>query len=60
MSLPPYRCHNREPFKPVVVTSHGEQFSFRMAYDCQYTMTELGQADPRCAGCKWRQIPKKK
>lgn len=27
---------------------------FRMAMDCQYTKTELGQADKRCAGCKWR------
>jgi hypothetical protein len=27
---------------------------FRMEPDCQYTLTELGQADPCCIGCKWR------
>ena len=27
---------------------------FRMAYDCQYTLTELGQQDKGCEGCKWR------
>ena len=27
---------------------------FRMAPDCQYTKTALGQADPKCEGCKHR------
>ena len=27
---------------------------FRMATDCQYTLTELGQQDKGCEGCKWR------
>lgn len=27
---------------------------FRMAKDCQYTLTELGKADKRCDGCSWR------
>jgi len=26
----------------------------RFAQDCQYTSTALGQADPKCAGCKHR------
>lgn len=29
---------------------------FRMAYDCQYTLTELGQRDKGCEGCKWRKV----
>jgi len=27
---------------------------FRMEPTCQFTHTELGQADKRCDGCKWR------
>lgn len=27
---------------------------FRMARDCRYTHTTLGQADPRCTGCTHR------
>ena len=27
---------------------------FRMAKDCQYTLTELGKVDARCDGCKHR------
>jgi hypothetical protein len=28
---------------------------FRMAPDCQYTQSELGQADKRCDGCTWKE-----
>ena len=28
--------------------------AFRMAPDCRYTLTELGQADERCSGCMHR------
>jgi hypothetical protein len=27
---------------------------FRMARECQFTLTELGQTDAKCAGCKWK------
>ena len=27
---------------------------FRMEPTCQYTHSDLGQADTRCAGCTWR------
>lgn len=27
---------------------------FRMSPECQYTQSELGQADPKCAGCRHR------
>lgn len=64
----PYGCHNREPYKGSFVAQDGGiQFGspqwprieprfvrvqFRMSPNCQYTHTELGKADPRCAGCK--------
>jgi hypothetical protein len=64
-----YGCHNREPFpalipfpahQPIgfegyIVNSEAVQFVknvFRK--DCQYTLTDLGQADKGCTGCKWR------
>ena len=50
----PYACHNRAPYKPEVSLPGGHSFPFRMAMDCRYTLSSLGQADPRCAGCKWR------
>lgn len=25
-----------------------------MTKDCQYTLSDLGKADPKCSGCKWR------
>ncbi len=27
---------------------------FKMTTDCNYTLTELGQSDQRCAGCSWK------
>lgn len=47
-------CHNRAPYKPVVELGEGHSFPFRMATDCQYTLSELGQADQSCQGCRWR------
>lgn len=60
---PGYGCHNRAPYKP----SHlmfgidrdsggviGVEVPFRMAHDCQYTLTALGQQDKRCLNCSWR------
>lgn len=55
-------CHNRAPFKAStelrdhygrLVTS----WPFRMASDCQYTLSDLGQADKACHGCCWRREP---
>jgi len=39
-----YGCHNRAPYKEPI----------RMSPNCEYTKTDLGQADARCVGCKWR------
>jgi hypothetical protein len=61
-------CHNREPLRDYVVVQDGwnndpttQTRSARMVMikdpmtkDCQYTLSDLGKADPKCAGCKWR------
>lgn len=57
-------CHNRAPYKEYVVvqdgwTQKGEiryliSIPFPMTTDCQYTLSELGQKDEKCVGCKWR------
>ena len=49
-----YGCHNRAPYKPVVELPGGHSFPFRMSWMCEYTKSELGQADIGCHGCKWR------
>lgn len=58
-----YGCKNRAPFVEGTEVQDGFYASgprrkvivpFRMATDCQYSETELGQADKRCAGCKWK------
>ena len=59
-----YGCHNRKAYKTKLFVQNGwwvdgqtrtakvEQAEFRMAPDCQYTKTDLGQVDERCKGCK--------
>jgi hypothetical protein len=42
----PYGCHNRRPFPPEIAA--------RFKDTCHYTLTDLGQADTRCLGCKHR------
>lgn len=61
-----YDCHNRPAFKTVRPIQDGYYLDgvtrtprlvpdhFRMARDCQYTLTGLGQADPKCTGCTHR------
>ncbi len=58
----PNGCYNRAPFKTTVHVADGRMpdghsFPFRMAMDCQYTLSDLGQKDPRCVGCRWRRAP---
>lgn len=62
-----YGCHNRPPFRAVLPVQDGWFLDgvtrvprmvpapFRMATDCQYTKTALGQADKGCVGCKHRE-----
>lgn len=60
-------CHDRPPFRRTVEVQHGfwydgqqrrvpklVQIPFRMNPECQYTLSQLGQADEKCAGCKWK------
>lgn len=65
-----YGCHNREPHKRTLMVQDGYheyrdehiaarvplmiEVPFRMSQHCNYTSTELGKADTRCVGCKWR------
>lgn len=62
-------CHNRGWFRTILPVQDGWYMDgatrvprmvgspFRMARDCQYTKTALGQADPGCVGCRWRSGP---
>lgn len=64
--MKPYGCHNRAEFRAVQPMQAGWYLDgrtrtplitavpFRMNPACQYTHTDLGQADPRCQGCRWR------
>lgn len=61
--MKPYGCHNRPPFKgSQLLYGHDSltgkvitiEIPNRLAQDCRYTHTDLGQADERCVGCKWR------
>lgn len=61
-----YGCKDRAPYPSAVPAQSGwymdgytrtprmEAMPFRMATDCQYTETTLGQADKGCDGCTWR------
>lgn len=65
-----YGCHNREPLRLLVTVQHGwaedatrghlsrrpvmTTISDPMTKTCQYTLTDLGQRDPKCLGCKHR------
>ena len=61
-----YGCHNRPAFKRSHFAQDGWWIDgvqripkltivpFRMAEDCRYTLTDLGQADKVCQGCKHR------
>lgn len=39
--------------RPTLVQRHVD-VPFRMSPECQYTNSDLGQADQRCVGCRWR------
>lgn len=64
-----YGCYNRPAFKRSYFAQDGwwidgvqqipklTTVPFRMAEDCRYTLSDLGQADPRCQGCKHRREP---
>lgn len=61
-----YGCHNRPPFRSVMPaqagwymdghtrTPHMVSVRHQNTTDCQYRHSQLGKADPKCDGCKWR------
>lgn len=61
-------CHNRPPYKPAQVVADGYwsdgetrtqklvSVPHRMAKECRYTLSQLGQADKHCEGCKWKYV----
>lgn len=61
-----YACHDHAPYLTRIpmqdgyfldgVTRTARMVSVPqvMARDCQFTHTELGKADSRCDGCRWR------
>jgi len=64
-----YGCKNRAPFPSLIpipavyhlnVSGHrvlaeaDEMRPYPFARDCQYTKTDLGQADKGCNDCTWR------
>lgn len=58
-----YGCHNRAPLRHEREVQDGWTADGRrvlrvipdpMTKDCQYTHTDLGQADPGCVGCRWK------
>lgn len=62
----PYACKDRPPYRQHMKAADGHwddgvqripkltSVPFRMAKDCQYTYTTLGQNDTRCTGCQWK------
>ena len=59
-------CHNRPEYRAVQPMQDGWYLDgttrtprlvavpFRMAPDCQYTLSDLGRVDTGCVACKWR------
>jgi hypothetical protein len=56
-----YGCWNREPFKLANVLDRPFPpgplaIPHTMTRDCQYTKSALGQEDPKCLGCKHKEV----
>lgn len=63
-----YGCHNRKPLRKTAVVQDGWEAMLtpntqmrviklipdEMTKTCQYRHTDLGKADQKCEGCKWR------
>ena len=62
-----YGCHNRKPLRDTALVQdgwarngyhvearHTVSIPDEMTKDCQYRHTDLGKADKKCEGCKWR------
>ena len=61
-----YGCHNRAAYRPAEAVQDGNYLDgytrtprmiavpHVMTTDCQFTHTELGKIDAKCAGCLWK------
>lgn len=67
MTKSTYGCHNRAPLRDTAVVQDGwvrigyhhearqtVAIPDEMTKTCQYRHTDLGKADKKCEGCKWR------
>lgn len=59
-----YGCHNRADYVPIYKVGERNgvpvMISNTGTRTCQYTKTALGQVDPRCEGCRWKELPAQK
>jgi hypothetical protein len=54
-AAPVYGCHSRKPYAASYLPTGGSKpIPHVLSRDCCYTHSDLGQADPKCAGCCWR------
>jgi hypothetical protein len=52
-----YGCYNRKPFHNYYHATGGEKtIPHVLTTDCQYRLTELGKSDPKCTGCKHKDV----
>ncbi len=50
-------CWNRLPFVAEHQLSNGKMLpNFSVGKPCEYTKSELGQADKSCNGCLWKKL----
>jgi len=51
-----YGCFNRKPFAPSYLATGGTKpIPHVFTQACQYTKTDLGQADEKCNDCKHKE-----
>jgi hypothetical protein len=52
-----YGCYNRKPFHNYYHATGGDKpIPHVLTTDCRYTHTELGKFDPKCDGCKHKDV----
>lgn len=48
-------CFDRKAFVSAYLSAYGQVIkNFSAGKPCEYTHSDLGQADKGCIGCKWR------
>jgi len=50
-------CFNREPFKPYYYATGGNKpIPHVLSKDCEYKHSNIGKTDPKCDGCKHKEL----